>query len=64
VVHRFSNQTDEPARFLGLLVSGGFELYWEELGEMMAKQPSWPPADLETVNTLMAKYDTFPPPVA
>lgn len=63
VVHRFSNPSDEPARFLGLIVPGGFEKYWEELGEMIVKEPSWPPADMGPVMALMAKYDTFPPPV-
>ena len=64
VVHRFSNLSDESARFLGLIVPGGFEMYWEELGEMMANEPSWPPADMGSVMALMAKYDTFPPPAA
>jgi len=63
VVHRFSNPTGEPARFLGLIMPGGFEGYWEELGEMMASEPSWPPADMGPVMALMAKYDTFAPPV-
>lgn len=62
VVHRFSNPTDEPARFLGLIVPGGFEKYWEELSEMMAGEPSWPPSDLGPLMALLAKYDTFAPP--
>jgi mannose-6-phosphate isomerase-like protein (cupin superfamily) len=64
VVHRFSNPSDEQAQFIGLIVPGGFEKYWEELGEMMAKEPSSPPADMGPVMALMAKYDTFPPPAA
>jgi mannose-6-phosphate isomerase-like protein (cupin superfamily) len=64
VVHRFSNPSDEPARFLGLIVPGGFEKYWEELSAMMANEPSWPPADMGPVTALMAKYDTFPPSAA
>jgi hypothetical protein len=39
-------------------------LSWEELDAMMANEPSWPPADMEPVMALMAKYDTFPPPAA
>jgi mannose-6-phosphate isomerase-like protein (cupin superfamily) len=62
IVHAFSNPIDEPARFLGIIVPGGFEKYWEELGRMMADEPSWPPADLGPVVELMAKYDAFPPP--
>jgi hypothetical protein len=61
VVHRFSNPSKKPARFLGLIVPGGFATYWEELGEMMASDQSWPPADMGPVLPLMAKYDTFPP---
>jgi mannose-6-phosphate isomerase-like protein (cupin superfamily) len=64
VVHRFSNPSDQPARFLGLIVPGGFEAYWEELGAMMSSEPTWPPADMAPVLALMAKYDTFPPPAA
>jgi mannose-6-phosphate isomerase-like protein (cupin superfamily) len=62
VVHRFSNPFDGPARFLGLIVPGGFEAYWEKLAELMASEPIWPPADIGPVLALMAKYDTFPPP--
>jgi Cupin domain len=64
VVHRFSNPSEQPARFLGLIVPGGFEAYWEELGVMMASELTWPPADMGPVLALMAKYDTFPPPAA
>jgi len=64
VVHRFSNLSDKPARFLGLIVPGGFEKYWEELGELMASEPFWPPADMGPLMALMARYDTFPPPAA
>jgi mannose-6-phosphate isomerase-like protein (cupin superfamily) len=62
VVHRFSNPFDEPARFLGLLVPGGFEQYWVELAELMADAPSWPPEDMGPVLELQARYDTYPPP--
>jgi mannose-6-phosphate isomerase-like protein (cupin superfamily) len=61
-VHRFSNPFAEPARFLGLLVPGGFEQYWVELAEMMAGAVTWPPEDLGPVMELQARYDTFPPP--
>ena len=64
VVHGFSNPSDEPARFLGLLVPGGFERYWEELAGLMAGTPLWPPEDPTPVLELMARYDTFPPPAA
>jgi mannose-6-phosphate isomerase-like protein (cupin superfamily) len=62
VVHRFSNPTDSPARFLGFAIPGGLESYFDQLSEMMANEPSWPSADMSPVMELMAKYDTFPPP--
>jgi mannose-6-phosphate isomerase-like protein (cupin superfamily) len=64
VVHGFSNPTDEPARFLGLIVPGGFERYWDELAELMADAPAWPPEDPTPVLELMARYDAFPPPAS
>jgi hypothetical protein len=63
VVHRFSNPTDQPSRFLGLAVPGGLEKYLEELAAMMANEPARPPEDMTPVMALMAAYDTFPPPV-
>jgi mannose-6-phosphate isomerase-like protein (cupin superfamily) len=62
VVHRFSNPTDTPTRFLGLCVPGGIEAYFDALNELMAAEPAWPPADMGPLLALMAKYDTFPPP--
>jgi mannose-6-phosphate isomerase-like protein (cupin superfamily) len=62
VVHRWSNPADEPCRFLGLAIPGGLDRYLEELSELMANEPSWPPADMGPAIALMAKYDTFPPP--
>jgi mannose-6-phosphate isomerase-like protein (cupin superfamily) len=62
VVHRFSNATDEPARFLGLTFPSGLDKYLEELAELMAAESKWPPDDMAPVLALMAKYDTFPPP--
>jgi mannose-6-phosphate isomerase-like protein (cupin superfamily) len=62
VVHAFSNPTDEPARFLGLIIPGGFEKYFDELRELMATEGSWPPADPGVVLELLAKYDSYPPP--
>ena len=62
VVHRFSNVTDEPARFLGFAMPSGLDEYLAEMAALMASEPSWPPEDLAPVLALMAKYDTFPPP--
>lgn len=64
VVHRFSNTTEEPARFLVLATPGaGFEGYFAELAQLIAASPVWPPADPSAVATLAARYDTFSPPV-
>jgi mannose-6-phosphate isomerase-like protein (cupin superfamily) len=60
VVHAFSNPTDAPARFLGLALPGGIETYFEELRDLMAAEPSWPPADMGPLLALMASHDTFP----
>ena len=62
VVHRFSNPTDTPTRFLGLCVPGGIEAYFDELNELIAAERSWPPTDMGPLVALMAKYDIFPPP--
>jgi hypothetical protein len=49
---------------LALTVPGGFEKYLEEVAQLVADSPSWPPADMAPLLALMAKYDTFPPPRA
>jgi hypothetical protein len=36
VPHAFWNPTDEPARMLEVITPGGFEAYFEELGEILA----------------------------
>ena len=47
-----------------LAVPGGIEKYFEELRELMAAEPSWPPEGMEPVLAIMRRYDTFPPPVS
>jgi quercetin dioxygenase-like cupin family protein len=64
VIHRFSNATDAPARFLVLATPGaGLEGYFVELTRLIAESPVWPPADPSVVSTIAARYDTFSPPV-
>jgi mannose-6-phosphate isomerase-like protein (cupin superfamily) len=41
-VHAFANPGQAPARFLGLLIPGGFERYFEELPALVA-QHGYPP---------------------
>src|SRR3954452_3260442 len=54
VPHAFWNPTDEPARVLELIVPGGFERYFAELGEILA-QPG--PPDLAALAQVAARYD-------
>ena len=59
VRHGFANETDAPARFLGLIAPSGFERYFDELVELIKGEASWPPADMSGVLALMERYDTF-----
>lgn len=63
-VHGFSNQTDAPARFLLVASPAGLENYFRELANLIQDETSWPPRDMSKVIALMAKYDTFAPPVS
>lgn len=63
-VHGFSNQTDAPATFLLIASPAGLENYFQELADLIKDETSWPPKDMSKVVALMAKYDTFAPPVS
>ena len=52
--HAFWNATDEPARVLELIVPGGFENYFAELGELIP--PALPAPDLEGLAQLQERY--------
>jgi quercetin dioxygenase-like cupin family protein len=54
IAHAFWNPTDEPARILELIVPGGFEEYFAELGEILA-QPG--PPDLAALGRVAARYE-------
>ena len=54
IPHAFWNPTDEPARLLELIVPGGFEAYFAELGELLARPG---PPDLVALGALAARYD-------
>jgi mannose-6-phosphate isomerase-like protein (cupin superfamily) len=64
-LHTFRNVGTEPARFLAMVVPGGFEKFWEEVGEP-ATDPSSPPAgppDVEKVMAAAPRYGLeIPPP--
>jgi quercetin dioxygenase-like cupin family protein len=53
VPHAFWNPTDEPARILELIVPGGFERYFAELGQILG-QPG--PPDLAALGAVAARY--------
>src|SRR5436305_820132 len=50
--HAFWNPTDEPARLLEIITPGGFETYFEELGEILGT----PEPDLARVGELAARH--------
>jgi len=62
-VHGFSNQTGAPAKFFLIASPALLEKYFAELAELIKDEPAWPPQDMGKVIALMAKYDTFQPPV-
>jgi mannose-6-phosphate isomerase-like protein (cupin superfamily) len=62
IVHTFFNPTADPVRFLIWLTPGGFAEYFEELFALFHAEPSWPPADRQKLDALIAKYDQQPPP--
>lgn len=53
VPHAFWNATDVPARLLEVITPGGFERYFERLGELLSA--SGPP-DLEAIGALAAAH--------
>jgi mannose-6-phosphate isomerase-like protein (cupin superfamily) len=61
VVHKFSNEEDVPARFLGTITPGGLEGYFRELSEWAASEPVWPPADPSRLIALAKRYDVHSP---
>ena len=54
VPHAFWNPTDRPARLLELIVPGGFETYFTELGEILGRPG---PPDFDALGSLAARYD-------
>lgn len=58
VVHAFSNDTAETARFLVICSPAGIDRYFEELGAYLQTQPTWPPRDMSAMAALNLKYGT------
>jgi mannose-6-phosphate isomerase-like protein (cupin superfamily) len=52
-VHTFSNPGAEPARFLSLMLPGGFEQYFRDLRNALGDGPP----DPAVIGELAAKYD-------
>jgi mannose-6-phosphate isomerase-like protein (cupin superfamily) len=52
-VHTFSNQTDAPVRFLGLVSPGGFEQYFRDLRDALGDGP----LDPATIGAISARFD-------
>jgi quercetin dioxygenase-like cupin family protein len=59
-VHAFANHGTEPARFIGLLLRGGFERYFDELPALVAQHGYPPPPHV--MQELSRKYRIFPAP--
>lgn len=60
-VHNLINRSGSPARFLVLSSPAGLEGYFEELAGLVAREPTWPPADFEKLEALAGKYDQHKP---
>ena len=58
-VHKFSNPSAQPVRFLIVCSPGGFEHYFEEMIEAIGKAGGMP--DKETMMALYKKYDVQDP---
>ena len=54
VPHAFWNASDRPARLLELIVPGGFEAYFAELGETIGRPG---PPDVDALGSLAARYE-------
>jgi quercetin dioxygenase-like cupin family protein len=52
VPHAFWNAADEPARMLEVVTPGGFETYFEEIGEILAA----PRPDMAALGEVAARY--------
>jgi mannose-6-phosphate isomerase-like protein (cupin superfamily) len=58
-VHTFRNVTSEPARFQVWFSPGGMEQYFVDVQELIRNEPSWPPADMSKLFSLMTQHDMY-----
>ncbi len=60
-VHAFWNPAAEPAALLGYHSRGDDDDYLTELVALIARAPTWPPADDAPFLALAARFDRYPP---
>jgi quercetin dioxygenase-like cupin family protein len=60
-VHTFKNIYNDKVRFQVWFSPGGLEQYFLDVQELIESEPTWPPADMGKLFSLMARYDTYPP---
>ena len=60
-VHTFKNATDFPVKFQVWFSPGGLEQYFIDVQELIQREPSWPPSDMNKLFSLMAQHDTYQP---
>ena len=60
-VHTFRNTSEHTARFQVWFSPGGMEQYFFDVQKLMQNEPTWPPADMGKLFSLMAQHDMYPP---
>lgn len=59
-VHAFKNVSGNPVRFQVWFSPGGMEQYFLDVQELIQQEPTWPPADMSKLFSLMARHDMYP----
>ncbi len=59
IPHTFWNEGTEPARVLEIISPGGFERYFEELGEILSATPPGQPPDFGRIAEVAGRYGTM-----
>ncbi|TDH26922.1 cupin domain-containing protein [Segetibacter sp. 3557_3] len=59
-VHTFKNIATDKVKFQVWFSPGGLEQYFLDVQELINNEPSWPPADMGKLFSLMAQHDTYP----
>jgi mannose-6-phosphate isomerase-like protein (cupin superfamily) len=58
-VHTFKNVSSEYVRFQVWFSPGGMEQYFIDVQELVQRESSWPPSDMNKLFSLMAQHDTY-----